>query len=107
MKSHVQRFEGQTVLSTVMRVKGTVGERVGQLSKGEEVFFVGKGVVSEVGFKDVREALTRVHVVAATDLFLVERKDGERMLTEGALLSDERLGIQTLFNDPDDKAGEP
>jgi hypothetical protein len=103
MKTNLPKLEGQAVQGAALKVSGKIAERVGALTKGEVVYFVGCGPVGALSFQDVDGVLTRVHVVKASALVVVEREDGERMLTESAMLADERFGIQTLFNVGDDQ----
>jgi hypothetical protein len=107
MKTQLPKIEGQPVHGAILKVSGQISEYVGALAKGEDVYFVGRGPVGALTFKDVDGALVRLHVVKASSLVVLERKDGERMLTEGAMLSDERFGIQTLFNEGDGESEAP
>jgi len=101
MRPDLRKFEGLKVEGAALRVTGKIAERIGELAKGEVVYFVGVGPVTEVAFKEVDDALVRFHVIKATSVVLIERKDGERMLTEGSMLADERFGVQNLFSGGD------
>lgn len=98
MKTKVPRFEGREVTTARIKVNGATDDRVGALAQDEEVFFIVKGTVSGISHEDVKNVYTRVHKVTPASIVIIERKDGERILTEAQMLADERFGLETLFN---------
>ncbi|MDE2101510.1 MAG: hypothetical protein KGL39_29970 [Patescibacteria group bacterium] len=97
MKTTLPRFEGTLPSGAVLKLSGGTEDRVGALALGEEVYIVCKGTVTGITHQNVKDVFTRLHTVQPSALVLLERSDGERMLTEGQLLADERFGVDNLF----------
>jgi len=97
MKTTLSLFEGHPVQASVLKVTGGASEKIGTLDQDEEVFLIVKGHVSQITHGYVRETYTRLHKVVATDLVVLNRTDGMRMLDEAMALQDDRFGLQQLF----------
>lgn len=106
MKTQLPRFEGKVPSAGAMKMNGTTEDRVGCLAYGEEVYFIGKGTVSGIDHTDVKDVFTRVHKVSPSALVLIDRKDGEKMLTEAQMLADERFDVASLFNGDEGKGAD-
>jgi hypothetical protein len=90
-------FEGRKVQVAELRIRGGSGERIGTMDYEEEFYFVGKAVVSKITHGDVKEKFTRTHVATTSALVIIDREDGEQMLTEASMMADERFGVANLF----------
>lgn len=90
-------FEGRPVEATELKVSGGSDDRVGTLDYGEQIFFIGKATVSKITHEDKKTGFSRIHTATASAMVLLEKKDGEQMLSEAQMLADERFGIANLF----------
>jgi hypothetical protein len=97
MKTNLPKFEGRPVEAASLRLSGKSQERVGSLALGEEVYVIVKATIAKISHGDASEVFTRQHDARAVAVVIVDRKDGERWLSEAAMLADERFGIQNLF----------
>lgn len=98
MKTKLPRFEGETPSSSVVKLSGRAEDRIGALARNEEAFFVIKAVIANVDHGDHGGALARIHKAKVVAMYYLEAEQGERLLTEAALLADERFGIRDLFH---------
>lgn len=98
MKTELRRFEGTVVNAAAVKITGATDGRVGTLASGEEVYFVGKGVVTAITHKDQSGEFVRIHTVKASVIILIDADHGKRFVEESELLADERFGIQHLFD---------
>lgn len=105
MKEQLGLFEGEAVQAASIKLTGTSDDRVGQLDRGEEVFFVGKARVAGITHQDVKEVFTRIHTAPVINLLLIGREDGQRMLAEAQALANDRFGIQELLAEATDIVG--
>ncbi len=86
------------VVSSNLRVSGKTEERVGALDVGEEVFLIVRGYVSGVNHESTDIGLERRHSVKTEEIVIIQRQDGQRLLGEAQALSDERFGLQNIFD---------
>lgn len=105
-------FEGRKIQAAALAITGAqLHSQVGKVKKGDVVYFIGKGVVDEVAFKDKKingtSLYTRVQGVGAERIVLLEAKDGQRMLEESIMLRDELFGVESLFHTGDDNEPAP
>lgn len=98
MKTRIQKFEGAPVDGATLKVTGALGERVGQLARGEEVFVILRAVVTDVNHGIRGELLLRQHKAATVVAAMLEPDQGARLLEEALTLADERFGIRDLFH---------
>lgn len=101
MNKGLSIFEGRAVEAAQLKITGGSDDRVGTLEYGEQIFFVGKAWVSKITHEEKKEGFTRIHTASASSMVLLEREDGERMLSEGQMMADERFGIANLFAQAD------
>ena len=102
-------FEGRQPLGAQVRLTGSSDQHVGALEMDELVFFVVKGHVTRITHQDGKingaEVFVRNHTVKASQVILLDPKDGERMLSEAALLSEDAFSLEQMFKaagvDPD------
>lgn len=106
MKAKLPRFEGETPQMAMVKLSGRADDRIGALARNEECFWVIKGVVANVDHGDHGGVLARIHKVKAVAMFYLEAAQGERILTEAALLADERFGIRDLFHQDPPEEGQ-
>ena len=98
MKTRLPKFEGIPVEAATLRVAGALGERVGALASGEEVFIVLRAVVTDVTHGVHADVMTRQHKATTVVAALLEPEQGARLLEEALVLADERFGIRDLFH---------
>jgi len=60
---------------------------------------VGKASVAKITHGDLKTVFTRLHKATATEVVLIERADGQRMLDEAQAMADDRFGLANLFAD--------
>lgn len=98
MNTSLPLFEDTPVAASDMRVSGRSTERVGSLDIGEEVFLVVKAHVAGVGHEATDIGLVRRHKLVAEEMLLISADDGARFLDEARALSDDRFGLQAMFD---------
>jgi len=100
-------FEGARPETASLRLTGKSEERVGALAHGELVYLLVKANVAKVthGY-DADDLLVREHTLKASNVIILDAKDGARLLTEGQMLADERFGVPSLFAGVDRETGE-
>lgn len=113
MDTKLPRFEGRDVEGATLKLSGKAESRVGALGDQEAVFLIVKGHVSKISHGDATvngaTVFVREHTVKASELVILDPDDGERMLSEGAMLADEKFGLMGLFqpeSGPDSETGE-
>jgi len=112
MQTKLPMFEGREVRAAALKLTGKSDDAVGALDSGEEVFLIVRGTVEKISHEDAKvgdaRLFARVHTVKADRVVLVTADDGERMLEEGLMLSDDRFGVANLFTGPgpDGETGE-
>ncbi len=99
MRTTLGTFEGRVIEASALKVAGSMGEKVGTLEQGEEVYLIVKGYVTAITHGFSKETFTRLHKVSATNVVLIDREDGRRMLTEAVALQDDRFGLQQMFSE--------
>lgn len=97
METALGSFEGRKIDIGAIKLTGSATERVGKLALGEEVYVVGRAVVSRIEHGETKDGFVRVHKAEVVSLALIEPEDGKRMLAEGQRLADERFGVVSLF----------
>ena len=102
MKARLPKFEGVAVEAATLRVSGSIGERVGALASGEELFVILRAVVTDVAHGVKADVMTRQHRATTIVAVLLEPGQGARLLEEALVLADERFGIRDLFHPGDD-----
>ncbi len=105
MNTKLGKFEGRVVGGSLLKVTGTIDNRVGALGQDEEVYVVAKVTVARITHGDVSEVYTRQHTGKAGQMVIIEPEVGERWLTEAQMLADERFGIANLFAQADEALG--
>lgn len=97
MKAQLGNFEGSRIDIGAIKLSGSAAERVGKLALGEEVWVVGRAIVGRIEHGETKDGFVRVHKAEVVSMALVGRDEGQRMLTEGQALADERFGLAGLF----------
>lgn len=97
MKTQLGTFEGRPIDVGALKLTGSASERVGKLDMGEEVYVICRAIVGRIEHGKSKDGFVRVHKADAVAMALIERDDGERMLSEGQALADERFGLAGLF----------
>lgn len=100
MQEKLDGFGGRDVQVGELRVLGSSDELVGQLDPDEELFVVGKAVVTEIthgekGGRDDR-AYTRTHRAHLVRFFALPPDQGKKLLEQAKVAADERFGVQGL-----------
>lgn len=102
MDTQLGLFEGRSVQACTLKLTGSTHERIGKMVLDEEIFIVCKARVEKISHGDEKVArtdqFTRGHKAAITAMFVVDRGQGEAMLSEAAMLADEAFGIESMFS---------
>ena len=72
MKNSLGKFEGRVVEAAVLKLSGTIDDRVGTLHQDEEIYFVGKATVTKVTHGWVKEIYSRLHAGKASQLVIID-----------------------------------
>jgi hypothetical protein len=95
------QFEGRQPLGAQVRLTGSSDQHVGALEMDETVYFVVKGHVTRISHQDGKisgaEVFVRNHTVKASQVILLDPNDGERMLDEAAMLSEDAFSLNQMF----------
>ena len=92
MKNSLGKFEGRVVEAAVLKLSGTIDDRVGTLHQDEEIYFVGKATVTKVTHGWVKEIYSRLHAGKASQLVIIDADEARavRLLEQVGLLPGNR-----------------
>jgi hypothetical protein len=98
MNTQLPFFEGHEVSSATLAITGKLDANVGSFNMDEEVYLIVRGCVSDISHGKKKGAILRKQKLESIAMVILDKEAGERMITEAAILADEKFGVSNLFS---------
>ncbi len=106
METQLGTFEGRRVQASKLMLNGSTTDRIGHMDLDEEIYLVVKARVASISHGETKvhktDLFTRTQQGKIEQMFVVDRDEGEAMLSDAAQKADERFGVKNLFSGDDE-----